>query len=99
MTDVLGKDKILPIVIETNYTGNMAQLNAEFKAKYQPYNLFFTLVMTGTSIQVSTRNDYKNVIRFLEDKNVPFHILPDNGKAPNIIFRDIPCEVGGMTVY
>ena len=99
MTEVVGKDQILPIVIKRTYAGNMAQLNAEFKAKYQPYSLFCTLVRTGTSIQVSTRNDYKNLIRFLEEKNVPFHILPDNGKVLNIVIRGIPTEVGDRAVF
>ena len=97
MNGTVGRDKIWPIVIKRQYMGNMAQLNAEFKANHQPYSLFCPLVTTRTSIH--PQNDYKNLIKFLEEKQVPFHILPENGKVLNLVIRGIPNEVDEQMVH
>ena len=98
MTEQVG-NKLPPIIIHKEYAGNMTILDREFKAKYNSnFQLVCTLVRAGVSVQVTTRQDFVNLLKLLTEKNVPHHILKEPGKVFSIVIRGVPSDVEAGTV-
>ena len=97
MTDVVNG--VIPaIVINKGFQGNLAPLNREFTTKFTPHAMVCRLVRDGTAVHLSRRVDYNNLLKFFNEKRVPFHILADNGKTLKIVIRGVPSDLGETEV-
>lgn len=84
--------KIPAITIYPDNT-RLAEINRQFKAKYDPYFFMAIKVKDGVRLQTSTYKDYINLQRFLEEHNVPHHIYRlSNERTYKVVLRGIDEE-------
>ena len=92
------KRNLPPILIHRNYQGDMTRINNSFREQYKRLSYTCVLVKGGTEVRTSCNKDYKNLTKFLEENNVPFHLMREDTQTLSVVIRGIPSDIKPDTI-
>ncbi|KAJ9583757.1 hypothetical protein L9F63_021899 [Diploptera punctata] len=87
-----------PVIIHNTYQGDMARLNDTFTTKYTSLALHCVLTNQSTQVKTSTRRDYVNLLKYLKESQVPFHIIETRRKVLSVVIRGVPSNTHPETI-
>ena len=83
-------EKMTPIIIKREYSGNVGQLCTKFKEVHGADTIQCKLVRGGTAVHLTRRLDYLNLLKYLKTYKIPYRLLEEQTKTISVVAKGIP---------